>query len=436
MRRQDLLALGFMTFALFLGAGNVIYPPMVGQQAGDHLLMAAAGFLITAVGLPLMTLVSMALAGGPQKMTADIPRRWHQLFWTALFLVIGPAFAIPRMAVVAYEMGFLPFVEQTQGWHLALYSAVFYLLAWVFALNPGSLIKTVGKLMTPALILLLAAIAWGTLSNPQGAITFAVGDYAHHPFSEGLVQGYMTMDCLAALGFGAVIANTVRSLGVTQPVMMARYTVYAGLMAAVGLGLVYLVLMYLGATSHEVAGQATNGGQVLALYVAALFGLPGKVLLASVITLACLTTAVGVGASCANFFSTQSQRLSYTMAITVIMLVSAVVANVGLTQLITLSVPVVVTLYPLAVAFVVLGLLRRGLSAPGDVYFTVTLVTACFAVLDGLKAAGLLPTVLAETFSHWLPLFDAGLGWLLPFAVTLVTTWAGQRYRRALQPQS
>ena len=116
MRRQDLLALGFMTFALFLGAGNVIYPPMVGQQAGDHLLMAAVGFLITAVGLPLMTLVSMALAGGPGKMTADIPRRWHQLFWTALFLVIGPAFAIPRMAVVAYEMGFLPFVEQPQ-WH-------------------------------------------------------------------------------------------------------------------------------------------------------------------------------------------------------------------------------------------------------------------------------------------------------------------------------
>ena len=184
------------------------------------------------------------------------------------------------------------------------------------------------------------------------------------------------------------------------------------------------------------AGQATNGGQVLALYVAALFGLPGKVLLASVITLACLTTAVGVGASCANFFSTQGERLSYTTAITVIMLVSAVVANVGLTQLITLSVPVVVTLYPLAVAFVVLGLLRRGLSAPGDVYFTVTLVTACFAVLDGLKAAGLLPSVLAEALSHWLPLFNAGLGWLLPFAVTLVTTWAGQRYRRALQPQS
>ena len=129
MRRQDRIALGFMTFALFLGAGNVIYPPMLGQQAGYELAFAAIGFLLTAVGLPLITLVSMAHAGGPREMTQLLPKRWSTLFWAALFIVIGPAFAIPRTAVVAYELGAISFLTDPQSWHLALYTIVFFAIA-------------------------------------------------------------------------------------------------------------------------------------------------------------------------------------------------------------------------------------------------------------------------------------------------------------------
>ena len=293
MRQQDLIALGFMTFALFLGAGNIIYPPMLGQQAGYELLFAAVGFLLTAVGLPLLALVSMALVGGSQRMTELLPKRWSSLFWLTLFIAFGPALVIPRVAVVAYEMGIIPFLEKPEGWHLALYSAIFYSLALLLAFKPGALIKTVGRWMTPALLILLCIIAWGTLSHPLSAIEAPVNNYLTAPFSEGLVQGYMTMDCIAALGFGGVIGQSIRQLGVTDSKAMARYSVYAGVIAATGLGLVYLMLMYLGATSHGIAEGASNGGQILALYVAALFGLPGKLVLATVISLACLTTAIG-----------------------------------------------------------------------------------------------------------------------------------------------
>ncbi|MDB2384600.1 branched-chain amino acid transport system II carrier protein [Endozoicomonas sp.] len=422
MQSRDLIALGLMTFALFLGAGNVIYPPMVGQHAGYELLAAAGGFLLTAVGLPLLALVSMARVGGPEEMTRVLPRSWCQAFWIVLFLVIGPAFAIPRMSVVAYEMGFDPFLTDPQSWHLAVYSVVFYSVALLLAFHPSLLVSTIGGYITPVLVVLLAVIAWGTLTAPKGEIGAPVEAYIAHPFSEGLLQGYMTMDCIAALGFGAVIGMSVRQLGITHPVIVAKYSAYAGVMAAVGLCLVYLMLMYLGATSHSVAAGATNGAEVLTSYVEALFGFPGKLALAAVITLACLTTAIGVGSACANYFS-QTFKTSYPLMLTAVMVISAVVSNAGLTELIAISVPAVVALYPLAVALIVMGLLRYKISNAPVVYRYTFFVVAMFAIFDGLNTASLAPEAIVDVLTQYLPLFKQGLGWILPFIITLTFTW-------------
>ncbi|GAA4649780.1 branched-chain amino acid transport system II carrier protein [Kistimonas scapharcae] len=429
MQRKDLIALGFMTFALFLGAGNIIYPPILGQQAGSELLFAAVGFLLTAVGLPLLALVAMALTGGSREMTELLPKQWSRAFWLILFIAFGPALVIPRVAVVAYEMGMVPFLDTPQAWQLALYSGVFFALALLLALKPGAMINAVGRWVTPALIVLLCAIAWGTLSHPQDMIhatTMAA------PLSDGLVQGYMTMDCIAALGFGAVIGQAIRQLGISEPKAMARYTIYAAIIAAIGLSLVYLMLMYLGATSHSIAPNATNGGQILALYVAALFGLPGKLLLALTITLACLTTAVGVGSACAHYFSSEF-KLNYAVALVGVMLVSAITANIGLTQLIAISAPAVVTLYPLAVALVILALVRHKLPNALYAYRIIFPVVALFALLDGAKAAGLLAESSIQALEHWLPLFSQGMGWLIPFMVTLAFAWLSGYGKRSIQ---
>lgn len=424
MRRQDCIALGFMTFALFLGAGNVIYPPMLGQQAGHELIFAAVGFLLTAVGLPLITLVSMAFVGGPRQMTELLPKRWGILFWSALFIVIGPAFAIPRTAVVAYELGAVSFLTDPQSWHLALYTVAFFGISLALALNPGSMVHTIGRFMTPALLILLAIIGAGVLLNPQGGIQAPIGDYVSTPFSEGLIQGYMTMDCLGALGFGAVIGHAIRQLGITDPKAIAKCTIQAGLIAAAGLGLVYILLMYLGATSSTVAVGADNGGKILALYVSALFGLPGKIALTGIITLACLTTAVGVSSACADYFSELSgKRISYRKTLVVIMALSALVANVGLTQLISFSVPVIIAIYPIAIALVVMGLLRSKMPAATRIYTLTIPVVALFALADGLNAANLLPEALKLQMTQWLPLFDQGLGWIAPFILILLFSW-------------
>ncbi|PJE80596.1 Branched-chain amino acid transport system 2 carrier protein [invertebrate metagenome] len=433
MHRKDIMALGFMTFSLFLGAGNIIYPPMLGQQAGYAILAAIAGFLLTSVGLPLLALVSIAHAGNAQKLTDILPTRWIKIFWVLLFIVIGPAFAIPRTAVVAYELGVTSFIDHPAWWQLALYSIGFFSVVLWLCLKPGSLLDAVGKLMTPMLLILLTAIGIGLLWNPLGAIQPALGVYQHAPFTQSLIQGYMTMDCLGALAFGAIIGQAIRSKGITEPHLIARYTTVAALIAAMGLALVYIMLVYLGATSSTVAPGADNGGQILTLYVARLFGLPGQIALSGIITLACLTTAIGVSSAAADYFGTLnlssinkhlSKKQRYRLCLMTVIILSTLIANIGLTQLIQLSVPVLITIYPLAICVVCLQFIRNKLTNPRYTYrLTITVVTF-FSVIDGINATGLISTTVTGAFSQWLPLFDLKLGWVLPALLTLgMTCW-------------
>ena len=225
------------------------------------------------------------------------------------------------------------------------------------------------------------------------------------------------MDTLGALVFGIVIATAIRDRGVTEPALVTRYSMIAGVIAAIGLSLVYLALFYLGATSQGIAAGAENGVQILTTYVQHTFGTPGSLLLAVVITLACLTTAVGLTTACGEFFSALLP-VSYRAVVIVFALFSLLVANQGLTQLISVSVPVLVGLYPLAIVLVALSLLDRfWLSAP-RVFVPVMAVTLVFGVVDGLAAAGLGDWV-PPLFSQ-LPLADQSMGWLVPVLLMLV----------------
>lgn len=417
LKRQDLLALGFMTFALFLGAGNIIFPPSAGLAAGDNLAQAALGFLLTGVGLPLLAVVALAkVGGGLDRLTDPLGRQAGTVLAVAVYLAIGPLFATPRTAVVSFEMGVAPF-SGNSSLALLVFSALYFAVALYLSLNPGRLIERVGKLITPVLLVALLVLGGTALFVPAGEIGTAQGNYRQGAFVEGFLQGYLTMDLLGALVFGIVITTAVRDQGVEAPRLVTRYTIIAGLIAAAGLSLVYLSLFYLGATSQGIAPGAQNGVQVLTAFVQFRLGTAGSLLLAVVITLACLTTAVGLLTACGEFFS-KLLGLPYRTLVLVFGLFSLLTANQGLTQLIQVSVPVLVGLYPLAIALVGLSLADRLWRSPRRVFVPVMLVTLVFGVLDGLAAAGfkqLVPSALAH-----LPLAEQGLSWLLPALLVLV----------------
>ncbi|MFR0309167.1 branched-chain amino acid transport system II carrier protein, partial [Escherichia coli] len=384
----DLLALGFMTFALFLGAGNIIFPPSAGMAAGEFIWRAALGFLLTGVGLPLLTVVALArVGGGMDRLTAPLGKFAGTVLAVAVYLAIGPLFATPRTAVVSFEMGIAPF-SGNSGMPLFIYTLVFFAAMLFLVLNPGQLVNRIGKFITPVLLAALLVLGGAAIFAPAGEVGAVNESYRGAPLIKGFLEGYLTMDTLGALVFGIVIATAIRDRGVTEPALVTRYSMIAGVIAAIGLSLVYLALFYLGATSQGIAGGAENGVQILTTYVQHTFGTPGSLLLAVVITLACLTTAVGLTTACGEFFSALLP-VSYRSVVIVFALFSLLVANQGLTQLISVSVPVLVGLYPLAIVLVALSLLDRFWLSSSRVFVPVMAVTLVFGVVDGLAAAGL-----------------------------------------------
>ena len=413
----NIVALGFMTFALFLGAGNIIFPPSAGLLAGDNLWPTALGFLLTAVGLPLLTLVALArVGGGIQELTAPLGKLPGLILAILVYLSIGPLFATPRTAVVSYEVGVVGLVGDS--WQtLLIYSLVYFAVVLYLALRPGRLVDNIGKLITPILLLALVILGMAALLFPAGEVGEAARGYRENPLIEGVLQGYLTMDALGALVFGVVITRAIRDRQVQETHVVTRYTITASVIAALGLALVYLALFQLGATSSSLVEPGANGGQILAAFVQYRFGTAGSLLLAVVITLACLTTAVGLISACGAFFSREFP-VSYQQVVWVFTIFCMAVANQGLDSLIQVSIPVLVGLYPLAIVLVCLGLFLPGWQRPQNIMRPVMLVALLFGIIDGLKAAGFI-----ERDTAWmsgLPLASLGLGWLVPAIVTLV----------------
>ncbi|MEH0675549.1 branched-chain amino acid transport system II carrier protein [Vibrio scophthalmi] len=415
LKITDILALGFMLFAFFLGAGNIIFPPIAGQFAGDNVFPAMMGFLATAVGLPLATIIAIAVAGGSwDHLTEHLPKRAAVVMAVLIFVIIGPAFAAPRTGLVAYEMAIKPFLADAAQMQLTMFSILFFAVAVFFAWSQGKLIDVIGKVLTPALFIGLIVLAGAVFIDPQGEILAAQGEYLTHPLQKGFLEGYNTMDTFGALMFGVLIVDALRQKGITSQKATSKYLISAACIAAVGLAFVYISLFYLGATSSAVAAGADNGGVVLSLYVQALFGPYGQVVLSIIVLLACLTTAIGLISACSDYFSSLTP-LSYKQWVVINGVACAVVANVGLAQLIALSVPVLFALYPVAIALIALTFMRNKLANPAMAYRVVILVALLFALIDAAKVAGLDMSALSM-----LPLFDVGMGWLLPTAAAMV----------------
>lgn len=406
-----------MTFAFFLGAGNIIFPPLAGQLAGENMLPAMSGFLVTAVGLPLIGIIAVAMAGGGWVgLTRDLPSKVATLMAVLIFIIIGPAFAAPRTGLVAYEMAIKPFITDASQTSLTIFSILFFAVALFFAWSRGKLIDMIGKFLTPVLFLVLTVLAIAVFINPQGSIIAAQGEYITQPFTKGFLEGYNTMDTFASLMFGMLIVDVIRSKGVTDEKTTCTYLIYAGLIAAAGLAFVYISLFYLGATSAGIAAGVGNGGAILTTYVMALFGPTGQIILSAIVLLACLTTAIGLISACADYFSTLTP-MSYKKWAVLLAVVCAVVANVGLNMLITLSIPVLFALYPVAIALVILTLVRKWLPNPRLAYRVVLLVSFIFSMIDVAKYLN----VDVSMFSV-LPLFNYGMAWALPTIIALVVT--------------
>lgn len=419
------LVIGIMLFALFFGAGNLIFPASLGQNAGTAVVFAIIGFLITGIGLPFLGTLAMGFSNS--RSLEDLAGKIHPIygiaFTVALYLTIGPFFALPRTGAVAYEIGIMPFVSESMASiGLLIFTIIFFGVTLWLSLNPTKIVDRVGKYLAPIIIIGLAVLILAAVFNPMGSLTAPQGSYVDNAFMTGFTEGYNTMDALASLVFGIIVIQSIRRLGITSTKGILKVTAKSGGIAVLFLGLIYAGVAYLGATTTEKFGLFDNGGPVLSSAAQYYFGSIGLAILAVVIIAACLTTAIGLTTATAEYFHSLIPAVSYKAFVVIFIIMTTVFANFGLSSIITYSIPVLLLLYPLAITLILLTFAAPLFKHQRWVYVSVTAFTFLISIVDGLKgfygeAAPAWLSSIVSVYQNTLPFYTIGLGWLIPFII-------------------
>ena len=408
-KNLDTLVVGFALFSMFFGAGNLLFPPYLGLVSGESWLTSLGGFVLADVGLALLVL--LAVVKGTGKLESVLIRGGKGLanvIGATAVICIGPLLAIPRTAATTYEMGIQPMLNTSGSVVAVIVSVVFFGLTLVLTIKPSKVVDIVGKVLTPLLILsLIVLIVLGVL-NPIGDISPNVM-IENNLFAEGVSQGYLTMDALAAGVFAGVIINAIINKGYNETSEKVTLTIKAGVVAAVALAVIYGGLTYLGATLSTKFGVETPQALLMVEITSALLGNPGKILLCVIVSLACLTTSIGLTSATGEYFSNVTNgKLKYETIVVLVCVFSAVVSNFGVGTIIKFSAPILEIVYPVLMALVLLSLtcsrVRNDNIFKGAAY--VTLIVSLLTVANGLW--GVVPVM------SKLPLASLGFNWILP----------------------
>lgn len=412
LSKKNLLLISLMLFSMFFGAGNLIFPPLLGQLSGKNLVVSLIGFLVSAVCLPILAVAAVAKANGIQNLASRVNKNFALIFTILIYLSIGPFLGIPRAGSLAFEMSVKPFLPKALNASflpLFIYTLCFFTIAFWLSINPSKLADRFGRVLTPAILILIVLIFAASLVKPIGRFSLPIGDYANFPFLKGFLDGYMTMDALAALNYGIVVSYILKDKGVKREEDLVSNTIKAGIIAGLFLTAIYLILSFLGACAQTKFGTLENGAQILTKVVFFLFNKNGLVILGLIFTLACLTTSVGLITSCSEYFSTLVPKLSYKACVTILSISSMLFANIGLANILKISMPVLSAIYPMAIVLILLPFAHNLFKGYKSVYSFAMLFTSIFSILDALNQAGVMIPLL-----KLMPLSSQGLAWVIP----------------------
>ena len=440
--RQKILVAGTL-FGMFFGAGNLIFPVHLGQMAGQNALPAIIGFIITAVGIPILGVAAIGIthSDGLQTLSSKVGKGYGIFFTCLLYLTIGPLFAIPRCATVSFTTGITPLLgADSQEWlYLLVFSAAFFAFVLFFSLRPGKITLWIGKIINPLFLFFFAVLIIAALLSPGAAISSVepTEAYQNGSFFPALIEGYGTMDAIAGLAFGIVVIDVIRRMGVNNDDIIAEDVLSSGLLTGALMALIYVVSIVVGAQSRGLFELSENGGIALTQIAGHYLGGVGLFILAFTITFACLKTSIGLVTACAETFSKMTNgKISYRSWAILFTVFSFAVSNIGLSAIIEYSIPMLMLIYPPAIALILLAFLGKFFAHDRTVYIATMIGTWAAAIFDCMKtlpapvqAALHLDAPIAFAAAH-LPLFDKNLGWLLPAVIGFAAGMAIRASRR------
>ena len=420
-RKKEVLILGFALFAMFFGAGNLIFPPSLGIDMGKDWLVAGIGFLLTGVGLPLLGVLAFTKVGRLEDFSVKISSRFNTLYCTALVFVIGPLFAIPRTGSTTFEMGVLPSFPNVNPLVLSIITSIaFFGITLILVIKESKITDIIGKFLTPIILIILAAIAFLGIT---GNIGTPVDKNITGVFAKGFVSGYQTMDALASVIFGVVIVKGLEGKGIVDEREQRYFLSGSALIAAIGLGLIYFSLMYLGARVSGVGAFSTTSA---ALYLAEItLGSAGKIAFGICVATACLTTSVGLVAIASDWFA-RFTPISYKMWSVIICVFSGVMAIGGVDFIIKLSIPVLCILYPVTIILILLNVfgVKHVL-----VYRTATYTTLVVIILEEVFSKILHVTPITNLLAK-IPMAESGFVWVVPCLVGMAVAFVAAPIRK------
>ena len=424
--KQKLLVAGTL-FGMFFGAGNLIFPVHLGQMAGSNVWPAIVGFIITAVGIPIFGVAAIGIthSDGLQALSSKVGKGYGIFFTCLLYLTIGPLFAIPRCATVSFTTGVTPMLgDGSKEWlALLIFSAIFFAFVLFFSLRPGKITLWIGKIINPIFLLFLAVLVIAALTHPSTSVSEVepAEAYKTGAFFSSFIEGYGTMDAIAGLAFGIVVIDVIRRMGVSDDNAVAYDVLGSGVLTGILMAVIYVVTILMGTQSRGLFETSDNGGIALTQIAGHYFGGVGQIILAITITFACLKTSIGLVTSCSETFVKMTHgKISYPVWAVLFTLFSFAVSNVGLSAIIEYSIPVLMLIYPPAIALIALAFIGKHFQHDRAVYIAVMIGTWAAAIFDFMKTlpaavqASLHLEPLIAFADRYLPLFEKNLGWLLP----------------------
>ena len=416
---------GLLLFGIFFGAGNLIFPPTLGTLSGQHFLPAISGFVLSGVGIAVLTLIIGTL--NPKGYIYEISNKiapWFAIVYlVALYLSIGPFFAIPRTATVAYEVGISPLLPKDMtGLGLIVFTSIYFIAAYLISLNPSKILDRIGRILTPVFaILIIVLIVLGAIKYGSIAPQVASETYAMSAFGQGFLEGYNTLDALASVAFSVIAVTTLNQLGFKNKKEYVSTIWVVGIVVALAFSAMYIGLAFLGnhfPVPAEIIAKGNSGVYVLSQATQAIFGPTAQIFLAAMVTVTCFTTTAGLIVSTGEFFHNTFPKLSYKVYATVFTLIGFAIANLGLNAIIQYSGPVLQVLYPITIVIVLIVIVNKFLPlSKFGMQLTVSAVTL-------ISFAG----VLGDQFHiAWvsdkvnaLPFAQASLPWLVPALVGIL----------------
>ena len=406
-KTKDVLLTGFALFAMLFGAGNLIFPPMLGYETNSSWIPTMLAFTITGVGFPFLGILSVSIVGNGIKDFANrVSPMFSTIFAIISILAIGPMLAIPRTGATAYEITFLH-----NGMNNTIYKYI-YLICYfgiviLFSLRANKVIERVGKILTPILLILLFLII---IKGIFFANLSVKPDVYPHAFKKGFLEGYQTMDTIASIAYAGIILKAIKNGRNLTQKQEFSFLIKAGLVAILSLALIYGGFALVGAKMHSVL--VTNDKiELLVKTTSYLLGGYGNLILAICVAGACLTTAIGLVATVGEFFSSITS-FKYEKIVIFTVIISFLLSILGVESIIRISVPILVFIYPVMISLIILNLFGKYIKND-YVYKGVVLFTGIIGLIESLASIGITNTY-TNSVLEILPFSDYGLTWLFP----------------------